>query len=304
MAASSQMIFGLCPAVNPGITREHAMTNAIESAFTPLRTALSLALASSLLLGCASAPQVEIPTSVPELRPGIISGYLPRNALPDSLALLPPPPAPGSAAQAADEAAFLATVPLRGTPRWALAARDANLVFPKAADAFSCTLDAPIGPDTTPNLYMLLRRSLTDAGLATYGAKDHYKRTRPFVANKAPSCTPAEEAMLAKDGSYPSGHASLGWAWGLILAEMAPERANALVARGQAFGQSRVICGVHWQSDVTQGRIIGAATVARLHADPVFRAQFDAARQELAVVRAKGLKAAGDCAAEAAALKP
>jgi len=65
-----------------------------------------------------------------------------------------------------------------------------------------------------------------------------------------------------------------------------------------------VICGVHWQSDVTQGRIIGAATVARLHADPVFRAQFDAARQELAVVRAKGLKAAGDCAAEAAALKP
>ena len=91
--------------------------------------------------------------------------------------------------------------------------------------------------------------------------------------------------MLAKDGSYPSGHASLGWAWGLILAEMAPERANALVARGQAFGQSRVICGVHWQSDVTQGRIIGAATVARLHADPVFRAQVDAAGSRRAPFR-------------------
>ena len=65
------------------------MTNAIDSAFTPLRIALSLALAGSLLLGCASNPQVEIPTSVPELRPGIISGYLPRNALPDSLALPP-----------------------------------------------------------------------------------------------------------------------------------------------------------------------------------------------------------------------
>ena len=65
-----------------------------------------------------------------------------------------------------------------------------------------------------------------------------------------------------------------------------------------------MICGVHWQSDVMQGRIIGAATVARLQADPVFRAQFEAARKELAAVRANGLKPTGDCAAEAAALKP
>lgn len=273
-------------------------------ALIPVRRLLSLASAGGLLIGCASAPQVDIPTTVPELRPGILIGYLPRAALPDSLALLPPPPAPGSPAQAADEAAFLATVPLRGSPRWNLAASDANLVFPKAADAFACALNAPIGPEATPNLYMLLRRSLTDAGLATYAAKDHYKRTRPFAVNKTSTCTPAEEAMLSKDGSYPSGHASLGWAWSLILTEMAPERTNPLLARGLAFGQSRVICGVHWQSDVTQGRVIGAAAVARLQADPVFRAQFDKARQELAAARAKGLKPPGDCAAEAAALKP
>ena len=107
----------------------------------------------------------------------------------------------------------------------------------------------------------------------------------------------SEAAELVRDGSTVliGGFMGVGSPHRLI---------NALVARGQAFGQSRVICGVHWQSDVTQGRIIGAATVARLHADPVFRAQFDAARQELAVVRAKGLKPAGDCAAEAAALKP
>ena len=272
-------------------------------ALIPARRLLSLALAGGLLIGCASAPQVDIPTTVPELRPGILIGYLPRAALTDSLALLPPPPAPGSPAQAADEAAFLATVPLRGSPRWNLAASDANLVFPKAADAFACALNAPIGPEATPNLYMLLRRSLTDAGLATYAAKDHYKRTRPFVANKAPTCTPNEEPMLSKDGSYPSGHSSLGWAWALILTEVAPERTNQLLERGLAFGQSRVICGVHWQSDVTQGRVIGAGTVARLRADPVYNAQLEKARQELASVRAKGLKPQGDCAAEAAALK-
>lgn len=57
---------------------------------------------------------------------------------------------------------------------------------------------------------LALRRSLVDAGLATYGAKDHYQRMRPFVENKEASCTPAEEAKLAKDGSYPSGHSALG----------------------------------------------------------------------------------------------
>ena len=258
------------------------MSNATLSAFTSLRTLLSLALASNLLLGCASAPQVEIPTSVPEIRPGILTGYLPRNALPDSLALLPPPPAPGSAALAADEAAFLATVPLRGTPRWALAARDANLVFPKAADAFSCTLDAPVGPDTTPNLYMLLRRSLTDAGLATYGAKDHYKRTRPFVANKVPSCTPADEKFLRDDGSYPSGHAAIGWVIGLILTDLVPQKQDALLKRGYDFGESRVICRVHWQSDVAAGRLMASAAYARLQSDPVFAAQRERARAELA----------------------
>jgi len=269
----------------------------------PRGLALSLT-GAALLAGCTSAPRnALIPKEVPELRPGMLAGYLPRNVLPDSLALLPPPPAAGTSAHAADDDAYQATVPLRNTPRWKQAAVDADLKFPKAADVFACALDAPIGPETTPHLYTLLRRTLVDAGLSTYGAKDHYKRARPFVVNKAPLCSPSEEATLAKDGSYPSGHAALGWAWALVLTEMAPERANALLARGQAYGQSRVVCGVHWQSDVNQGRLMGAAAVARLHADPVFRAQFDEAAKELAAARAKGLKPAGNCAAEAAALK-
>jgi acid phosphatase (class A) len=53
---------------------------------------------------------------------------------------------------------------------------------------------------------------------------------------------------------------------------------------------------------VIEGRFMGAATVARLHADPVFRAELDLAASELAAVRAKGLKPARDCKAEADAL--
>jgi acid phosphatase (class A) len=149
---------------------------------------------------------------------------------------------------------------------------------------------------------MLLRRTLLDAGLATYAAKNKYNRERPFVAEKRGTCTPSEEPMLSKDGSYPSGHASLGWAWALVLVQAAPQRMDALLQRGYAFGQSRVVCGVHWQSDVEAGRLIGAATVARLQSDDTFKAQVALARDEIAQAQAKGLKPSGDCAAEAAAL--
>jgi acid phosphatase (class A) len=104
------------------------------------------------------------------------------------------------------------------------------------------------------------------------------------------------------DGSYPSGHSSLGWAWALVLAEIDPENVNAILARGRAFSESRVVCGVHWQSDVSEGRHMGASTVARLHADLTFRADLEAAKAELAAVRAKGLKPTRDCQAEAAAM--
>lgn len=149
---------------------------------------------------------------------------------------------------------------------------------------------------------MLMHRSWTDAIVATLAAKNHYKRVRPFVVNKQTSCTPDWEKELIKDGSYPSGHTSIGWTWALILAEIDPDRADTILSRGYAFGQSRVVCGVHWQSDVTAGRVIASAVVAKLHSDPVFRAQLDAAKKELAAARAKGLKPAIDCKAEAAAL--
>ena len=170
--------------------------------------------------------------------------------------------------------------------------------------AFACAAHLDITPQATPHLYTLMRRTLVDAGLSTYRAKDHYKRTRPFAAHQDGSCTPEEEPKLAKDGSYPSGHAALGWAWALVLSELMPDRTDALQQRGYAFGQSRVVCGVHWQSDVEAGRVVGAAAVARLHADPVFEAQMRAAEGEIRAARAAGRGTSADCAAEAAALKP
>jgi acid phosphatase (class A) len=252
--------------------------------------------------GCATFRAQPQPAPVPEIRPGILAGYLDEKAFPNSLALIPPPPADGSAALAVDEAVSRQRLALRGTPRWALAAEDAELTFPRAAGAFSCVLGIPITATDTPYLYMLLRRTLTDAGLSTYTAKNHYQRQRPFMVNNQPTCTPDEESHLSEDGSYPSGHTAIGWAWALILAEIAPDRSDAIFARGRAFGESRMVCNVHWQSDVTWGRFMGAAAVARLHADPTFLNDLQLAKAEINRMRTEGREPARDCKAEADAL--
>lgn len=275
---------------------------------------LASALAAvAVLAGCASAqtPPPPPPTDmavIGEARHhsgvarGLMNGYLEPDQRPDSLALLPAPPALGTLGQAADEAVYRSTRPLLATARGRLATADARLNLPEAAEAFSCAADLDITQATTPHLLTLLRRSLADAGLATYGAKDHYQRTRPFAHFKEPSCTPEGEARYAKDGSYPSGHTALGWSWALILTELMPERSGQLLKRGYDYGQSRVICAMHWQSDVDAGRVLGSAAVARLHADPVFRAQMGEAAREIKALRAANRGSSRDCRAEAEAL--
>ncbi len=258
-------------------------------------------LGAVLLAGCAAVEPVVPPTELPEIRPGYVAGYLTPEQLPNTVALLPPPPAAGSAALAADEEMYRATRKLKDTPRWALAASDAELRFPHATEFFQCALGIAISAEATPHLNMLLRRVRMDSSRANDKPKDHYKRARPYQVTKDPSCTPKEEARMKPD-SFPSGHASIGWAWALTLAEVAPEKADAVLARGYAYGQSRVVCGVHYKSDVEAGRIVGAASVARLHTDPVFTAQVALARKEVQAAWAAGSKPKVDCEAETRAL--
>ena len=222
-------------------------------------------------------------------------GYLPFDAIPDSAVLLPPPPAEGSAAMARDAEVSRENLKLKETPRWDLAYRDAQLIFPEAFYGFSCIMGVPITETATPTLYALLRKIALDAGFSTRGAKGKYNRLRPFMLNNEPICTPDVKDALMNNGSYPSGHTAVGWAWALVLAELSPELTDAIIARGREFGESRLVCNVHWQSDVDAGRFMASATVARLHAEAAFRADMDKAREELQTARAKGLKPACTC---------
>ena len=258
--------------------------------------------AAALCLTISASAFADEPTPM-QPSSGSPPGYLKPTELPDSIALLPRPPELGSPSEALDQEIARATLMLQGTPRFALAALDADLNFPAAAGTFSCTLGSAITAEDTPTLYRLLIKVMSDAGAATGAAKDKYQHARPFMLDGEPTCRPSDEARLRKNGSYPSGHTSIGWAWALVLAEIAPDRAEAILERGRAFGESRLVCNAHWGSDVLEGRIVGTATVAREHGNPEFRADVAAARDEYVAVSAKNLAPQRDCKAEAEALK-
>ena len=269
----------------------------------------TLALISMLALAGVCAAMAQTPTKAPPpaspvtgaVPPGAqpalrLPGYLGKDGVPNSILILPPPPAPGSTEDRLDNETYAVTRKLAGTPRGDLATRDAT----QYVQAFDCALGLKLenGPTEVGKLFARVGR---DASAITNLAKDHFKHDRPFIKPNGAICTESDRAGLMKSFSYPSGHTTYSWAMGLILAEIAPDKASEILARARAFGESRVVCGVHTVSDVEEGRTNGSALVAVLHSSPEFRADLEAAKKALAAARAAPHSApdAGECKIEA-----
>jgi len=255
--------------------------------------------------GAQSAPAdsaaAPAPAGFPE-RPRF-AGYLGEQRLPDHKLFLPPPPAAGSALAAADVAVFHDTRKLEGSPRWQLAANDDGVGQKALLEDFSCALGLDVAAAETPALSRVLARSGADLFPVVGAAKDLYQRPRPFLAEQGPLCIMPSE-QLAQSGSYPSGHAAAGWLYALLLTEVDPAHAGRIIERGRAFGESRVVCGVHYPSDIEGGRLTATALVAALHGAPEFETDVAAARAELTTLRGSGgvEPVAAACASESATL--
>lgn len=211
------------------------------------------------------------------------SGYLDAAHAVDSSKFLPAPPAPGSAAFAEDKYAFEFTRTLKGSERWLLAAQDNESDLDSLAVDFSCALGFSLDRKHAPLFFALIGKARTDIGYAVGSGKEFFARPRPLVGNDAPICV--ERGDIAKSFAYPSGHTTQGWTYTLILAELVPDQAVEIAARGRAYGESRVVCGVHWASDVAAGYLAVSALVAALHGSKAFRADMDKARMEIASLR-------------------
>jgi acid phosphatase (class A) len=226
------------------------------------------------------------------------AGYLKLSERPDSSQLLPPPPAEGSKALARDKAGEARALTLQGSLRWTQAKVDADIFVPSAVAVMSCAAGRVLGPVETPKTNALLRKAVSDLGLASYPAKTLYKRARPFIGNGQPVCTPDMSGLLRSDGSYPSGHAAIGYGWGMIMADLLPKRRSVLLERGASFADSRRVCNVHFLSDIAAGEVLAKAVVAKLRANVGYQADVAAAKAELAA----NAPIPPDCAAEKAAL--
>lgn len=256
----------------------HSKTFAATAAVAALTLSLGACASVTEAFHRKAAPVVDASLNGPV--PTDLKGYLSPDSL-DGKALLGPPPAEGSLRWQSDRQTYEETRKLEGSARWTTAIQDNDIWSAKALDRFSCAAGVELGPKTTPALWKLLHRIELDVRTIGTPAKNFYNRSRPMIGDDKPICIPREPWMKA-NASYPSGHAMVGWSWGLILTQLKPERADGLLAAGKAIGDSRVICGVHYASDVEAGRTLAAAMVAREMADPEFQRDLAGARSDIA----------------------
>lgn len=208
--------------------------------------------------------------------------------MPNSVFFLPPPPDTASAAFKYDISQYYwGKEQRKDSVRVAMALRDAVWSFTTICTEFSVPFGTEITEKGTPAIYNFLKASIDAADQARILPKAHYMRIRPYAFYNEPTIYPDDEEELRTNGSYPSGHTIRGWTAALVLTEINPDNADALLARGYEFGQSRVIAGYHWQSDVDAARLVASAAVARMHADKRFLELLEKAQKEFRKLKVK-----------------
>jgi acid phosphatase (class A) len=226
------------------------------------------------------------------------SGYLTPGEF-DVTSIIEPAPRKGDPRYDTDRQIFRDTRVLLNSARGALATSDVDSSQPALMRDFSCSVGVSLTPQTAPAILHLVSRAGADTGTQSRLAKDFYKRARPFHMDKGPVCQ--SKAELGDSFDYPSGHTTRGWTWAFVLTELAPDRAQQIMNRGRAYGESRFICGAHNESAVEAGMASASATMALVRTKVAYKQDVDTARIELAALRAdpKSAKPTG-CDIEAA----
>ena len=212
--------------------------------------------------------------------------YYKADSLPNAVYYLPAPPDTSDMLFAADFYQWIWGKSMRPTPRGAQASWESLYGVERMATVFGEALDITITKEETPAIWTFLQRTGSTGNRAVSRAKKHYMRVRPFArTNEHVAGEFDDEEGLRKNGSYPSGHTAHGWGAALAMAEMLPECQDTILRRGFEYGQSRVIVGAHWQSDVNAGYLASSVAFAFMHRHPDYARDLAAARAEVLKLR-------------------
>ncbi|MBA2590554.1 MAG: phosphatase PAP2 family protein [Alphaproteobacteria bacterium] len=186
---------------------------------------------------------------------------------------LPPPPDAATTNREMDE---LHAIAARSTADdRAVAKRDAENETPTIFND-AAGFDLAASPETFKLLTLVGDEEEDD----TKDAKAFFHRDRPYAAEPAiKACTPVKPGKAAN--SYPSGHATRAFSMGVVLADLVPARSQEIMARASQYAERRLVCGVHYRSDIVAGQQFGTVLALKLMQNPAFQAQMAKALAEI-----------------------
>lgn len=145
---------------------------------------------------------------------------------------------------------------------------------------FADVLGAKFNQEALPKAALLSAHLRNEEGVVVGPVKRINKRPRPhqFDARIKPVCKATSNPT---DYAYPSGHTTTGYLAAITLAMIVPEKKDAIFARAEDYGHSRVVCGVHYPSDAPASKAIAYAMVANMLSHPQFQRELAEAKAEI-----------------------
>jgi acid phosphatase (class A) len=198
----------------------------------------------------------------------------------DPAVLLPPPPAAGSERALAEIGELSRLAATRTPERLAQAEHDADV---EDVTAIATVIGPALDLERYPATKLLFADLRAEDSLVAKAAKSYFRRPRPWQADSGLAANPALDACDKgePETSYPSGHATMGYSAAEVLALLMPGNSQIILARATDYAESRLVCGVHYRSDVEASHVLATALVTRLMTKPQFQGEFAAAQAEL-----------------------
>jgi acid phosphatase (class A) len=190
----------------------------------------------------------------------------------DGVALLAPPPEPGSAEQEADLASARSICKSRTPEQEAAALKSATL----SMFLFAPAIGEWFKPGQLPRTESLFNAVKVQIGGVVDDPKQEWKRARPYQLDPELTVGKAERSY-----SYPSGHTTRGVVYSMLFAQLMPEKREEILRIGRQIGWDRVIIGKHFPTDVYAGRVLGKAIFRALESNNEFQKAMAEARTEM-----------------------